>query len=173
MMMIIGRHLARNDGDIFNPYLEVLLKYSSFRAAGLGSARAQARGGGQIRLFNLISHQRYCRHRPISTPFGTLNIGRVSQPSKASRLRWHRAADEPGDAFSVFLLAFAMKAALFPVKFLAARLLHTPRIVVSAMFCRACSPRCGIYAAAGGSWSHACFRSTRAGGLLLIALAAA
>ena len=128
MAGILGAFLT---GDIFNLYVwfEVLL-ISSFGLLVLGSERAQLDGATKYAFLNLIATTLFL----VATGylyglFGTLNMADIAV--KASELR---GTAPLMTLVTLYLLAFAMKAAAFPVNFWLPASYHTPRIAVSALF---------------------------------------
>lgn len=67
--------------------------------------------------------------------FGTLNMADIAR--KADELRVNAPLMT---LVGLYVLAFGMKAAAFPLNFWLPASYHTPRVVVSALFA-ACSPR--------------------------------
>tara|TARA_R110002020_G_scaffold39991_8_gene118348 strand:+ start:196 stop:1764 length:1569 start_codon:yes stop_codon:yes gene_type:complete len=139
MAGILGAFMT---GDIFNLYVwfEVLL-ISSFGLLVLGSERAQLDGGVKYAFLNLIATTLFL----VATGylyglFGTLNMADIAV--KASELR---GTAPLMTLVTLFLLAFAMKAAAFPVNFWLPASYHTPRLVVSALFAGLLT-KVGIYA---------------------------
>jgi multicomponent Na+:H+ antiporter subunit D len=139
MAGVLGAFLT---GDIFNLYVwfEVLL-ISSFGLLVLGSGRAQLDGGVKYAFLNLIATTLFL----VATGylyglFGTLNMADIAV--KASELR---GAAPLMTLVTLFLLAFAMKAAAFPVNFWLPASYHTPKLVVSALFAGLLT-KVGIYA---------------------------
>ena len=129
-------------GDIFNLYVwfEILL-ISSFGLIVLGSERRQIDGAIKYAFLNLVATTLFL----IATGylyglFGTLNMADIAV--KAAE----RRADLPTMTLAaLYLLAFGMKAAAFPVNFWLPASYHTPRIVVSALFAGLLT-KVGIYA---------------------------
>jgi multicomponent Na+:H+ antiporter subunit D len=129
-------------GDIFNLYVwfEVLL-ISSFGLLILGGEREQIDGAAKYGLLNLVATTLFL----IATGylyaiFGTLNMADITlQVAKAdSGLPLMTLA-------TLYLTAFAMKAAAFPMNFWLPASYHTPRITVSAVFAGLLT-KVGIYA---------------------------
>ncbi|QRM54691.1 Na+/H+ antiporter subunit D [Sinorhizobium sp. BG8] len=129
-------------GDIFNLYVwfEVLL-ISSFGLLVLGSEKAQIDGAIKYAFLNLIATTLFL----IATGylyglFGTLNMADIALKATA------RGPELPLMTLAtLFVLAFGMKAAAFPVNFWLPASYHTPRIVVSALFAGLLT-KVGIYA---------------------------
>jgi len=139
MAGILGAFLT---GDIFNLYVwfEVLL-ISSFGLLVLGSERKQLDGAVKYAFLNLIATTLFL----VATGylyglFGTLNMADIA--IKASELR---STAPLMTLVTLYLLAFAMKAAAFPVNFWLPASYHTPRLVVSALFAGLLT-KVGIYA---------------------------
>ena len=142
MLLMAGVTGAFLTGDIFNLYVwfEVLL-ISSFGLLILGSERSQIDGALKYAVLNLIATTLFLIAVGILyASFGTLNMADIAE----------RAAGLSGTAplmtlACLFLLAFAMKAAAFPVNFWLPASYHTPRIAVSALFAGLLT-KVGIYA---------------------------
>jgi multicomponent Na+:H+ antiporter subunit D len=142
LLIMAGVLGAFMTGDIFNLYVwfEVLL-ISSFGLLVLGNERAQLDGGVKYAFLNLIATTLFL----IATGylyglFGTLNMADIA--IKATELR---GTAPLMTLVTLFLLAFAMKAAAFPVNFWLPASYHTPRLVVSALFAGLLT-KVGIYA---------------------------
>ncbi len=142
MLLMAGVSGAFLTGDIFNLYVwfEVLL-ISSFGLLILGSQPEQIDGALKYAVLNLIATTLFLiAVGYLYAVFGTLNMADIA--SKAVGLR------ETGPLTTLtglFILAFAMKAAAFPVNFWLPASYHTPRIVVSALF-GGLLTKVGIYA---------------------------
>jgi multicomponent Na+:H+ antiporter subunit D len=142
LLMMSGVTAAFLTGDIFNLYVwfEVLL-ISSFGLLVLGSEREQLDGATKYAFLNLIATTLFLLAVAyLYGMFGTLNMADISR--KAADLRG------TGPLFTIatlFLFAFAMKAAAFPVNFWLPASYHTPRIVVSGLFAGLLT-KVGIYA---------------------------
>ncbi|MBB2791616.1 Na+/H+ antiporter subunit D [Rhizobium phaseoli] len=142
MLLMAGVTGAFLTGDVFNLYVwfEVLL-ISSFGLIILGSERQQIDGALKYAVLNLIATTLFLVGVGILYAiFGTLNMADIAG----------KARDLGGTAplmslASLFLLAFAMKAAAFPVNFWLPAAYHTPRITVSALFAGLLT-KVGIYA---------------------------
>ncbi len=142
MLLMAGVTGAFLTGDIFNLYVwfEVLL-ISSFGLLVLGSERAQIDGALKYAVLNLIATTLFLIAVGILyASFGTLNMADIAE--RAAGL----SATAPLMTLAcLFLLAFAMKAAAFPVNFWLPASYHTPRIAVSALFAGLLT-KVGIYA---------------------------
>lgn len=142
MLMMAGVSGAFLTGDVFNLYVwfEVFV-IASFGLLVLGSERVQLDGAIKYVVLNLVGTTLFL----ITTAllygtFGTLNmadlVGRIRDAGPNVPL--------PGLAV-LFLLAFAMKAAAFPLNFWLPASYHTPRIEVGALF-GGLLTKIGIYA---------------------------
>ncbi|WLR93632.1 Na+/H+ antiporter subunit D [Shinella zoogloeoides] len=142
LLLMAGVSGAFLTGDIFNLYVwfEVLL-ISSFGLITLGSEPRQIDGAIKYAFLNLVATTLFL----ITTGylygiFGTLNMADIAEKAAAGR------ADLPLMTLAtLYLLAFGMKAAAFPVNFWLPASYHTPRIVVSALFAGLLT-KVGIYA---------------------------
>ncbi|MDS1134587.1 Na+/H+ antiporter subunit D [Nitratireductor indicus] len=118
-------------GDIFNLYVwfEVFV-ISSFGLLILGSTHRQLDGATKYAILNLVGTTLFL----IATAylygiFGTLNMADIARKADAMR--------DTGPMMTLavlYLLAFGMKAAAFPVNFWLPASYHTPRIVTAALF---------------------------------------
>lgn len=142
LMMMAGITTAFLTGDIFNLYVwfEVLL-ISSFGLLILGSERDQLDGATKYAFLNLIATTLFLIGVAyLYGLYGTLNMADVARKSDA--------LVDTGPQFTLavlFLFAFAMKAAAFPLNFWLPASYHTPRIVVSAVFAGLLT-KVGVYA---------------------------
>jgi multicomponent Na+:H+ antiporter subunit D len=131
MLLMAGVSGAFLTGDIFNLYVwfEVLL-ISSFGLLVLGSEREQIDGALKYAVLNLIGTTLFLiTVGYLYAIFGTLNMADIVL--KAGDLR----GTAPMMTLAcLFTLAFAMKAAAFPVNFWLPASYHTPKIVVAALF---------------------------------------
>lgn len=141
-LMMGGVSGAFLTGDVFNLYVwfEVLL-IASFGLLILGSERGQIDGATKYAFLNLVATTLFL----IATGylygiFGTLNMADIAT----------KAPDMSDKAplmtlVSLYVLAFGMKAAAFPVNFWLPASYHTPRVVVSALFAGLLT-KVGVYA---------------------------
>lgn len=142
MLLLAGVSGAFLTGDVFNLYVwfEVLL-ISSFGLLILGSEREQIDGALKYAVLNLIATTLFLVSVGyLYAIFGTLNMADIAIKA--------RAADNTAPLTTLaglFLLAFGMKAAAFPVNFWLPASYHTPRITVSALFAGLLT-KVGIYA---------------------------
>jgi multicomponent Na+:H+ antiporter subunit D len=142
LLMMTGVCGAFLTGDIFNLYVwfEVLL-ISSFGLIVLGSRPRQLDGAFKYAILNLIATTLFL----LATGYlygvmGTLNMADIAQISRRGDL-----AGPINTIGALYVLAFMMKAAAFPVNFWLPASYHTPRIVVSAVFAGLLT-KVGIYA---------------------------
>jgi multicomponent Na+:H+ antiporter subunit D len=131
MLMMAGVDGAFLTGDVFNLYVwfEVFV-ISSFGLLVVGDDAARIDGAVKYAVLNLVATTLFL----IATGylygvFGTLNMadlhGRVAAASP----------DAPMSTLAaLYLAAFGMKAAAFPMNFWLPASYHTPRIVTSALF---------------------------------------
>lgn len=144
ILLMAGVSGAFLTGDVFNLYVwfEVLL-IASFGLLVLGSQKGQLDGATKYAFLNLVATTLFL----IATGymygiFGTLNMADIAAKSGAMR------DTAPLVTLSaLFLFAFAMKAAAFPVNFWLPASYHTPRIVVAALFAGLLT-KVGIYSLA-------------------------
>lgn len=129
-------------GDIFNLYVwfEVML-ISSFGLLILGSEHRQLDGAVKYAFLNLIATTLFLvAVGYLYGVIGTLNMADIARTVGAL------PPDAPiATIATLFLLAFAMKAAAFPINFWLPASYHTPRIVVSAVFAGLLT-KVGVYA---------------------------
>lgn len=140
LMGVCGAFLT---GDIFNLYVwfEVMLM-SSFVLLALGGEPAQLRGAIKYVTLNLISSAFFLAAVGILYGVaGTLNMADLAE----------KFNDEPAHAGLVttlgmlFLIAFGIKAALFPLFFWLPASYHTPPVAISAIFAGLLT-KVGVYA---------------------------
>jgi multicomponent Na+:H+ antiporter subunit D len=142
MLLMAGVSGAFLTGDIFNLYVwfEVLL-ISSFGLIVLGSEREQIDGAVKYGFLNLVATTLFLITTGyLYASFGTLNMADIAR--KAEGLR---GTAPLMTLTALFVLAFGMKAAAFPVNFWLPASYHTPRVVVSALFAGLLT-KVGIYA---------------------------
>ncbi|MCT7373455.1 Na+/H+ antiporter subunit D [Chelativorans salis] len=142
MLMMAGVGGSFLTGDIFNLYVwfEVFL-ISSFGLLVLGSQHRQLDGATKYAILNLVGTTLFLTATALLYgTFGTLNMADIAR--KADGVR----ESAPLTTLAVlYLLAFGMKAAAFPVNFWLPASYHTPRIVTAALFGGVLT-KVGIYA---------------------------
>jgi multicomponent Na+:H+ antiporter subunit D len=142
LLMMAGVNGAFLTGDIFNLYVwfEVFL-ISSFGLLILGSEPEQIDGATKYAVLNLIATTLFL----ITTGllygvFGTLNMADIARKSATI------GAGAPLMTLgALFLVAFSMKAAAFPLNFWLPASYHTPKIVTAALFAGLLT-KVGVYA---------------------------
>ncbi|UOM34343.1 proton-conducting transporter membrane subunit [Acuticoccus sp. I52.16.1] len=129
-LLIAGVCGTFSTGDIFNLYVwfEVFL-VSSFGLLILGGERLQLDGAVKYGVLNLIATTIFLIAVGVLYGFtGTLNMADIRGV----------IAEAEGGPFAtvgaLFVMAFAMKAAAFPLHFWLPASYHTPRVVVAAIF---------------------------------------
>lgn len=142
MMGVNGAFLT---GDIFNLYVwfEVML-ISSFVLMALGGERAQMAGAIKYVTINLVSSAIFLAALGILYgTAGTLNMADLSQKFAQIEMESSRALIS---AVSVlFLAAFGIKAAIFPLFFWLPASYHTPPAAIAALFSGLLT-KVGVYA---------------------------
>ncbi len=129
-------------GDLFNLYVwfEVMLM-ASFVLVSLGGERAQLQGALKYVVLNLVSSALFLAGAGLLYgSVGTLNMADV-----AVALRDLPAQGLPSVVASLFLLAFGIKAAAFPLFFWLPASYHTPPMPVAALFAGLLT-KVGVYA---------------------------
>ena len=131
MLMMAGVGGAFLTGDVFNLYVwfEVFV-ISSFGLLVVGSDERRIDGAVKYAILNLVATTLFL----IATGylygiFGTLNMADLQRKVAAAG-----AAAPVMTLATLYLVAFAMKAAAFPVNFWLPASYHTPKIVTSALF---------------------------------------
>lgn len=128
MMGVGGAFLT---GDLFNLYVwfEVMLM-SSFVLVALGGERGQLEGAIKYVTLNLISSGMFLAGAGLLYgEVGTLNMADLSV-----KLADSGEAGTIAPAAGLFLVAFGLKAGLFPLFFWLPASYHTPPAVISALF---------------------------------------
>lgn len=128
LMGISGSFLT---GDLFNLYVwfEVMLM-SSFVLLALGGERSQLEGGIKYVTLNLISSAIFLA--AVGTIYALL--GTVNMADLAVQARQSDQAGLIQGLAMMFLIAFGIKAAIFPLFFWLPSSYHTPPVAVSAIF---------------------------------------
>ena len=129
-------------GDLFNLYVwfEVMLM-ASFVLLALGGERAQLEGAVKYVTLNLLSSALFLAAVGILYGVaGTLNMADLALARPAGH-----GARPRHDARLLFLVAFGIKAAVFPLFFWLPASYHTPPVAVSALFAGLLT-KVGVYA---------------------------
>lgn len=144
-VMLAGVCGAFLTGDIFNMYVwfEVLL-LSSFVLMGLGGERAQVEGAIKYVTLNLLASLVFlCAAGVLYGTLGTLNMADLAVKAREA------TAEGRGGLMTVagmmFMVAFGIKSAVFPVYFWLPASYHTPPFAVSALFAGLLT-KVGVYA---------------------------
>ena len=140
--MLMGVCGAFLTGDLFNLYVwfEVLL-ISSFVLMALGGKRAQIEGALKYVTLNLISSALFLAG--IGILYG--KIGTLNMADLAYKLSLEPQSNLIGSSAMLFLIAFGIKAAIFPLFFWLPDSYHTPPVAVSAIFAGLLT-KVGVYA---------------------------
>jgi multicomponent Na+:H+ antiporter subunit D len=139
LMGVCGAFLT---GDLFNLYVsfEVMLM-ASFVLLALGGERAQLEGGVKYVTLNLLSSAVFLAAVGVLYGIaGTLNMADLARAASLGI-----APDLVPVLAVLFLVAFGIKAALFPFFFWLPASYHTPPIAVSAVFAGLLT-KVGVYA---------------------------
>ncbi len=131
LMLMAGVSGSFLTGDIFNLYVwfEVLL-ISSFGLLVVGGTPAQLDGAVKYGILNLIATTLFLI--AVALLYGTL--GTLNMADIAVRLSQPEVKGPMATIAALFLMAFGMKAAAFPLNAWLPAAYHTPRLVVSAVF---------------------------------------
>jgi multicomponent Na+:H+ antiporter subunit D len=142
VLLMAGVSGAFLTGDIFNLYVwfEVLL-IASFGLLILGNEQPQLDGAVKYAFLNLIATTLFL----IATAYLYGLVGTLNMADIAVRVAELPDAAPINTIAALYLLAFAMKAAAFPVFSWLPAAYHTPRIVVSAVFAGLLT-KVGVYA---------------------------
>ncbi len=140
--LIMGVNGAFLTGDIFNLYVwfEVML-IASFVLLALGGERRQLEGAFKYVAINLVSSALFLAGAGLLyAKVGTLNMADIAL----------KLSDQPDSILinstaTLFLIAFGVKAALFPFFFWLPASYHTPPTAVSAIFAGLLT-KVGVYA---------------------------
>ncbi len=139
LMGVCGAFLT---GDLFNLYVwfEVMLM-ASFVLMALGGERAQMEGAIKYVTINLISSAIFLA--AVGMLYGV--IGTLNMADLAQKLRATPRLDLLTTVAMLFLIAFGIKAAVFPLFFWLPASYHTPPVAVSAIFAGLLT-KVGVYA---------------------------
>ena len=139
LMGVCGAFLA---GDLFNLYVwfEVMLM-ASFVLMALGGERAQMEGAIKYVTINLIASALFLA--AVGMLYGV--VGTLNMADLALKLRHTPQLDLLTAIAMLFLVAFGIKAAVFPFFFWLPASYHTPPVAVSAIFAGLLT-KVGVYA---------------------------
>lgn len=141
-IMLMGVCGAFLTGDLFNLYVwfEVLL-ISSFVLMALGGERAQMAGALKYVTLNLVSSAMFLAGTGIL--YG--KVGTLNMADLAYKLSLEPQSNLISSSAMLFLIAFGIKAAIFPLFFWLPDSYHTPPVAVSAIFAGLLT-KVGVYA---------------------------
>jgi multicomponent Na+:H+ antiporter subunit D len=141
-LLLMGVSGAFLTGDIFNLYVafEVMLM-ASFVLLALGGERAQLEGAIKYVTLNLVSSALFLI--AVGLLYGT--VGSLNMADLAGRLRGDVSPGLLTALAMLFLVAFGIKAAVFPLFFWLPASYHTPPVAVSAVFAGLLT-KVGVYA---------------------------
>ncbi|MFZ6027138.1 MAG: Na+/H+ antiporter subunit D [Chloroflexota bacterium] len=140
--LLAGANGAFTTGDLFNLYVwfEVMLM-SSFVLIALGGERAQLEGALKYVILNLLSSTLF-----LSAIGLTYNLaGTLNMADLALRLAALQANGETTLLAVLYLVAFGIKSAIFPLFFWLPASYHTPPVTVTALFSGLLT-KVGVYA---------------------------
>jgi multicomponent Na+:H+ antiporter subunit D len=139
LMGVCGSFLT---GDLFNLYVwfEVMLM-ASFVLMALGGERAQMEGAIKYVTLNLIASALFLA--AVGMLYGV--VGTLNMADLAEKLRAAPRLDLVTTIAMLFLVAFGIKAAIFPLFFWLPASYHTPPVAVSALFAGLLT-KVGVYA---------------------------
>jgi multicomponent Na+:H+ antiporter subunit D len=142
MLMMAGVSGAFLTGDMFNLYVwfEVFL-ISSFGLLILGSDKAQIDGATKYAILNLVGTTLFL----IATGYLYGTFGTLNMADLATRAGQIGTAAPLMTLATLYLLAFGMKAAAFPLNFWLPASYHTPPVITGALF-GGLLTKVGIYA---------------------------
>src|SRR5919106_4932284 len=140
--LLMGVSGAFLTGDLFNLYVwfEVMLM-ASFVLLALGGERPQMEGAIKYVTLNLIASAIFLA--AVGLLYGA--VGTLNMADLAQKLREPEAADFITTIAMLFLVAFGIKAGIFPLFFWLPASYHTPPVAVSAIFA-ALLTKVGVYA---------------------------
>ncbi len=140
--LLMGVNGAFLTGDLFNLYVwfEVML-IASFVLITLGGKRDQLEGGVKYLIINLVSSILFLSGVGLLYgKLGTLNMADI-----AARLMHSPDTLLVNSSAMLLLVAFGIKAALFPFFFWLPASYHTPKVAISALFAGLLT-KVGVYA---------------------------
>jgi multicomponent Na+:H+ antiporter subunit D len=141
-ILLLGVCGAFLTGDMFNLYVwfEVML-IASFVLVALGGEREQLEGAIKYVTLNLLSSALFLAAAGVLySTVGTLNMADL-----AAQLASAQHTDVPTVAAAILLVAFGIKAAVFPLFFWLPASYHTPPAVISAVMAGLLT-KVGVYA---------------------------
>lgn len=141
-VLLMGVSMAFLTGDLFNLYVafEVMLM-ASFVLLALGGERAQLEGAVKYVTLNLLSSAVFLA--AVGVLYGV--AGTLSMADLALAVQRGTAPGLVTTLACLFLVAFGIKAAVFPLFFWLPASYHTPPVAVSAIFAGLLT-KVGVYA---------------------------
>ena len=141
-ILLMGVCGAFVTGDLFNLYVwfEVMLM-ASFVLMALGGERAQMEGAIKYVTINLVASAMFLA--AVGMLYGV--VGTLNMADLAQKLRAAPRMDLLTTIAMLFLIAFGIKAAVFPLFFWLPASYHTPPVAVSAIFAGLLT-KVGVYA---------------------------
>jgi multicomponent Na+:H+ antiporter subunit D len=141
-VLLMGVNGAFLTGDIFNLYVwfEVML-IASFVLLALGGERNQLEGAFKYVTLNLVSSALFLA--AVGLLYGV--AGTLNMADLAVKLRNANQPALVSGVGMIFLMAFGIKAAIFPLFFWLPASYHTPPVAVSAIFAGLLT-KVGVYA---------------------------
>jgi multicomponent Na+:H+ antiporter subunit D len=141
-VLLMGVSMAFLTGDLFNLYVafEVMLM-ASFALLALGGERAQLEGGVKYVTLNLLSSAVFLA--AVGVLYGV--AGTLNMADLALAVARGTAPGLVTTLACLFLVAFGIKAAVFPLFFWLPASYHTPPVAVSAIFAGLLT-KVGVYA---------------------------
>ncbi len=129
-------------GDVFNLYVwfEVML-IASFVLVALGGERAQLEGAIKYVTLNLVASALFLASAGVL--YGT--VGTLNMADLARQLSGETLSGVPTLAGAILLIAFGIKAAVFPLFFWLPASYHTPPVAVTAIMAGLLT-KVGVYA---------------------------
>ncbi|MBK6406971.1 MAG: Na+/H+ antiporter subunit D [Holophagales bacterium] len=141
-VLLMGVSMAFLTGDLFNLYVafEVMLM-ASFVLLSLGGERAQLEGAVKYVTLNLLSSAVFLA--AVGVLYGV--AGTLNMADLALAVQRGTAPGLVATLACLFLVAFGIKAAVFPLFFWLPASYHTPPVAVSALFAGLLT-KVGVYA---------------------------
>ncbi|MCY3908085.1 MAG: Na+/H+ antiporter subunit D [Anaerolineaceae bacterium] len=142
LILLMGMCGAFLTGDLFNLYVwfEIML-IASFALLALGGSRAQLEGSVKYFALNLLVSAFFLTGIGFLYGMtGSLNMAALAQSLRAA------GPEQPVTTVAIFfMIAFGIKAAMFPLYFWLPASYHTPPVAVSAIFAGLLT-KVGVYA---------------------------
>jgi multicomponent Na+:H+ antiporter subunit D len=141
-LLLMGVSAAFLTGDVFNLYVAFeVMPMASFVLMALGGERAQLEGAIKYVTLNLVSSAIFLT--AVGVLYGT--AGSLNMADLSQRLKGDVSPAVVTALAMLFLAAFGIKAAVFPLFFWLPASYHTPPAAVSAVFAGLLT-KVGVYA---------------------------